>query len=82
MKYQITENEENLFFRKKITQVSKVTLSILRILQCVFQGLKDLDIALKMNPSHLCSTMLKASFTKPLVSRIYTSEYVNNQIII
>ncbi|XP_045166792.2 uncharacterized protein LOC123530136 isoform X2 [Mercenaria mercenaria] len=31
-------------------------------------GLKDLESALKLDPDHVCATMLKASFTKPLVT--------------
>lgn len=29
-------------------------------------GLKDLESAVKIDPNHVCATMLKASFTKPL----------------
>ena len=41
MKYQITENEENLFFGRKITQVSVVILRPLNLTTLLTEG-KDM----------------------------------------
>ncbi|KAK3587086.1 hypothetical protein CHS0354_023542 [Potamilus streckersoni] len=70
LKGALKDAEKAVVLDSKNPAVYCIRALVWNMMNSITMGLKDLDTALKLNSSHLCSLVLKSSLTKPIAKRL------------